>query len=199
MGNGTIKEGWVVWMSGGLRGGFNVRLVVAERVGFWGTVATASREELGVVCSSQLSGWVLARASSELVVIDPPLQPPTPKTWRPPPTDNCDIGASERTRDKRTSPRNCRGDKGSGDIPGGESGDGGDGLAGALERERRSVVRPEIRQLTTDGGRAIATYRSSGEGREHLGSLYGAQLAGTEMRCQVAAGRGQKRGGGRIC
>lgn len=175
-----------------------MRLVVVGRVGFRGIIATASREELGVVCSSELSWWVLARASSELVVIDPLSESPTPKTWRPPPTDNCDIGVSRRIRDKRTSPRNCRGDKGSGDIPGGESGDGGDGLAGALEREE--VSRPSgDPSIGSGGSRAIETYRSSGEGREHLGNLCGAQLAGTEMRCQVAVGRGQKRGGGRIC
>lgn len=65
---------------------------------------------------------------------------------------------------------------------------------------REEVSRPSgDPSIGSGGSRAIETYRSSGEGREHLGNLCGAQLTGTEMRCQVTAGRGQKRGGGRIC
>ena len=47
----------------------------------------------------------------------------------------------------------------------------------------RTVVSPRSARSIHGCGGAIETYRSSGEGREHLGSLCGAQLAG--QRCDV--------------
>lgn len=183
--------------SGGLgKGGLMCRLVVAEGVGFRGIVATASRSVVCVRLNFRDGCWRELHRSLSSLTPSPSPQPPKHGVL-PPQTTATSVHLKEfeinvplretvgaikvlatfRVASLETAATALR----------------------APWRERRSVVRPEIRQLTTGGRWAIETYRSSGEGREHLGSLYGAQLAGTEMRCQVAAGRGQKRGGGRIC
>lgn len=137
--------------SGGFReGGLMCDSWLLEELVF-GALSPPQAGKSSVLCVRlSFHGGCWRELRRSLSSLTPSPSPRPPKHGVLPPRTTA-TSVCRRIRDKRTSPRNCRGDKGSGDIPGGESGDGGDGLAGALEREE--VSRPSGDPSIGSGGR----------------------------------------------